>query len=173
MRHVVYRLKSSLGQPRHVKCTEILAEDHFGTHLFDTKKPEMLFVPAHLSLTETPALPSSGFTEHYKCCKVKQNKTLLTFKQTIASAADEFEDRFHQVFSPRPLCLPVDKNDEGILEPSSGLTCYRLPQGPGQPNHQRVENAIRPADQFGNLHLDTKVEMDLCVPAEILAILLP
>lgn len=170
IRHVAYKIKKSPGEPKHVKHTNIMVEDHFGTHIFDTKKPELLFVPADLSLVGPTLPPLVGTAEHYKCYKVKQSKSAPKFKQSIAAATDEFEDRFYQVFSPRRLCLPVDKNGEGILEATYGLTCYRMRRGAGQPNHERVENQIHTADQFGNLNLDTKIEKDLCVPAEILAI---
>ena len=170
VRHVAYKIKKSTGEPKHVKHTDILVEDHFGTHVFDTKKPELLLVPADLSLLGPTAPPPPGSAEHYKCYKVKQSKSAPKFKQTIAAAADEFEDRFYQVFSPRRLCLPVDKNGEGILEPGFGLTCYRMRRGAGQPNHDRVEDQIHTADPFGPLRLDTKIEKDLCMPAEILDI---
>ena len=167
IRQVAYKIKSSPGEPKHVKQTNIVVEDALGVHTFDTKKPELLLVPTGLELGVPAAAPGLGTALHYKCYKVSQTKGSPKFTKAKVTAADEFEDRFYDVFSPRRLCYAVDKNGEGALDPNALLTCYRLRRAAGQLPHDRVKDLIHTANQFGSLRLDTKNERDLCLPAAL------
>lgn len=164
-RHVVYKIKPSPGEPKHVKQTSIVVTDALGTHTFDTKKPDLLFVPADMRFNAFGTVPPTDSTMHYKCYKVRQTPGAPRFLHGQVTATDEFESRLYDVFSPRRLCYAVDKNGEGILETDSMLTCYRARRGPGEPNHDRVEDLIHTIDQFGTLQLDTKKTQEICLPA--------
>ena len=43
-----------------------------------------------------------------------------------ATVADQFGSSSIQILRPLKLCTPVDKNGEGIPNPASHLTCYRI-----------------------------------------------
>jgi hypothetical protein len=68
------------------------------------------------------------------------------------------------VGKPRKLCLPVDKNGEGILDAGRFLVCYALKREKGtRPHEKRV--GVFVANQFGAGRLDTRKEELLCVPS--------
>ncbi len=167
-RQVPYKLKPSPGEPKHVSVGSIVVSDSLGIHTFDTKKPELLLVPATLRLASSGPAPDPLTTMHYKCYRVKQTKGTPKFVHGQVTALDEFEARVYDVFAPRRLCYAVDKNGEGILEPDAVMTCYRARRGPGESNHERIENLIHTTDQFGTLQLDTKKVQDICIPGTII-----
>jgi hypothetical protein len=55
--------------------------------------------------------------------------------------------------------VPVDKNDEGLLDPFSHLTCYQILDGTAPP-------AVISTNQFGAQPLTLDVPDSLCVPTE-------
>ena len=63
-----------------------------------------------------------------------------------------------EVEEPSRLCIPVDKNSEGILDFETHLMCYSV---------TRVDIAnIRVNNQFGPLQVETKKQKrELCVPS--------
>lgn len=71
----------------------------------------------------------------------------------------------YDVKRPRRLCLPVDKNGEGILHGTTHLVCYQVQAASGQPKYVPVVGEIHTVNQFGNGRLDTVKDEELCVPA--------
>jgi len=167
IRQVVYKLKPTRRQPKHVKQSGIVVQDPFGTHSFDTKKADLLLTAARLDLASQPAPPAAGVADGYKCYKVRPTKGQPPLPRTIVTARDELEDRFYDVFQPRRLCFPVDRDGNGIVDPTQLITCYRLRRAALQPAHEKIVGQIRTADDLGDLRLDTKKEKDLCVPATL------
>lgn len=167
VRRLAYKLKTSKGEPKHEKLTGVEVADRFGTHRFDTKRPDLLLTPAHLELGSPAVPPAPGVADSFKCYKVKESKDSPGFIPTVMTATDEFEDRRYTVFSPRRICLPVDTNAGGIVDASTGLTCYRIRRFAGEPSHEAIKDLIHTADPLGDLRIDTKAEQDLCVIAEI------
>ncbi len=168
IRRVAYKLKPTKGEPKHIKQTGIVVQDHFGIRSYDTKKAELLLSPAHLSLVGPPAPPAPGVADHFKCYKARISKGQLQFPRSHATAADEFEDRLYDVFSPRRLCFPVDKDGQGITDATNLITCYRLRRSHFQPSHDKIVGQIHTADDLGDLRIDTSKERDLCLPATLL-----
>lgn len=167
IRHLAYKIRPSKGEPKHVKQTGIVVTDHFGTRSFDTKKAELLLAPAHLSLTTPPSPPAANVADHFKCYKIKLTNGQLAFPRSHVTAADEFEDRFYDVYSPRRLCYPVDKDGQGINDTGNVITCYRLRRSHLQPLHDPIRSLIQTADSFGDFEIDTKKERDICLPGTI------
>jgi hypothetical protein len=59
---------------------------------------------------------------------------------------------------PRDLCVPVDKNSEGILDPTVGFMCYQVRTSPQSPPH------VFTTDQFESDDYPLFGIRDLCVP---------
>jgi hypothetical protein len=114
-----------------------------------------------------PVPPGAGVADHYKCYKVKITPGTLKFpKGKQATVADQFQARLYDVKKPQRLCVPVDKNGEGIVHPAVHLMCYQVKPAKGEPKHAKVVGQIHTEKQFGALRLDTVKEDELCVPAD-------
>ena len=60
-------------------------------------------------------------------------------------------------------CSAVDKNGEGVNDPTAGLTCYSTKPGPSD------KRQVVSTDQFGEHWLDVKKKKtQLCVPSQVL-----
>ena len=82
-----------------------------------------------------------------------------------ASVVDQFETVTATVVRPKLFCNPVDKNGEGIPDPDTHLTCYRIRLPRSAPRSVMVE------DQFTNqdlqaFHGTCRRAALLCVPTE-------
>jgi hypothetical protein len=92
-------------------------------------------------------------------------RSLNRFQPRTVTVQDQFETRVGTLIKPLLFCNPVDKNGEGILNPSAHQTCYKF-QADGSPFVSPTVNVL---DQFGALDLRTiagtcrKADM-LCVP---------
>jgi hypothetical protein len=76
--------------------------------------------------------------------------------------SNQFQTRAVEISKPNQFCNAVDKNGEGIDDPSAHLTCY---------NVRRPRSVINPqvisTDSFGQHELDVlKRRTQLCVPSE-------
>jgi hypothetical protein len=76
---------------------------------------------------------------------------------------DQFADKLVMtLIKPRLFCNPVNKNGEGINDPSTHLACYGVPLFT---TLNRNRNQITPTDQFGELALDLRTRPEnFCVP---------
>ncbi len=61
------------------------------------------------------------------------------------------------------LCVPVDKNGEGIQNPVSHLTCYELEDIDDADEFEPLDVAVN--DQFGELILTVEDPKFVCVPS--------
>jgi len=158
-----YRLKG----PKHVKQRGIAVSDRFGSLSLDTVKPDRLLVPAAMELGEAAREPGDSL-DHFKCYKVKVTKgTPRSPKQTRADVVDDFESRTYELKRPTRLCVPVDRDGEGIVDDVDHLVCYRAKRAKGEPKHSKVRGMIYTRDGFGAERLDSRVEEELCVPATV------
>jgi hypothetical protein len=83
------------------------------------------------------------------------------------SASDLVQTRLYDVTKPMRLCVPADKNGEGVQNPLAAVLCYKAKKVAGQPAHDRVVGQIHLNNQFGTLRIDTGREKEICVPARI------
>jgi hypothetical protein len=152
--------------------------NQFGELLLDTLRPDRLLVPTAKSLTGPVDPPGSNNVDHYKCYKVKKSKGAPKFQPILGvSVSDQFINQPPKLFDlkrPTRLCTPVDKNGEGIKNPTTHLLCYHAKAAKEQPQHQPI-SPIFVNNQFGPEIVRTVKEEDLCVPSakEVLGTLGP
>ena len=166
--HVVsYSIKRQ--SPKHVKRTAIRVTNQLGEVHVNTMKPDLLLVPSakNLLTTPPPPVPTATNLDHYKCYRVRITGGTPKFASgTTVSVADQFEPaRLLSLGKPRHLCMPVDKNGEGIKNPQAHYLCYTAKPAVTAPKHTRVSN-IRVNNQLGPLSLDTSKESEFCIPSE-------
>ena len=96
--------------------------------------------------------------DHYKCYRTLQ--TDGKFAKRDVDLEDQFATTVASVLTPRRFCNPVNKNGEGINDPTAHMMCYRITEPRLQRRQVVVEN------QFGVQTLTVLRAYDLCVPAE-------
>jgi cysteine-rich repeat protein len=95
--------------------------NQFGTFVVQVKKPEYLLVPSAKGLAGPPPPLAPAAIDHFKCYKVVKGK----FKQDGVAVIDQFQTLSLDVKKPLRLCVPADKNGEGILNAETHLTCFK------------------------------------------------
>jgi hypothetical protein len=99
--------------------------------------------------------------DHLKCYRTR--RTTAFFPNGV-SLEDQFEDVDMTVLRPYRLCNPVDKNDEGIVDPTEHQMCYQIHDTVAQPRFRRRDVLVE--NQFGKQTLVVTRPETLCVPAE-------
>jgi len=143
--------------PKFDRVKDLTVTDQFGTIEVDLVRPERLLVPTSKSLSAPPP-PALGVPlDHYKCYRVRGARVRVpnVSVQTQFNPAGPVNVAIKR---PRDLCFPVDKNGEGINDPTRGLMCYQVRTLPQQPPH------VWTTDQFGSADYDLFGIRDLCVP---------
>jgi hypothetical protein len=164
-----YRLRLPFGALPHVSQTGIEVTNQLGTIIVDTKRAALLLVPTAKSLVASPPPPDplAHDVDHYKCYKVRKSKGTPAFPKGVQVAVgDQFTSppKVLDVKRARLLCLPVDKNGEGIRNAARSLFCYGVKVALGQALHVPQEGLFI-ANQFGPARRDTRREGMLCVPS--------
>ena len=163
----VSRIRARSGSSQNIlgSATVPMVSNQFGSLSVDTIKPELLLLPSAKSLDDDMVAPlDSPSIDHFKCYKVRITEGTAAFPPETVSVADQFQTKMFDVIEPKLLCNPVDKNDDGIQNPADHLVCYKVEPVAGEPEHVPVSVFVN--NQFGPLQLDTKSEMELCVPSE-------
>jgi hypothetical protein len=160
---VAYSFRQSI---RHSSRT-VSSTDQFGTLSLTTTKPDTLLVPSNKNLATTPPPPDDNVINinHYKCYKVKVTHGTPKFPKGVqAVVTDQFNSppKTFLVTKPRHLCNPVNKNSEGVKDPSAHLVCYQVRSAGGQPKH--VRRSLFTNNQLGPGAMFTIKERELCVP---------
>jgi hypothetical protein len=108
--------------------------------------------------TTSTTLPGN-LGDHFKCYRVREGSR--RFHPGPVSLVDQFGAAANVAEEPERLCNPVDKEGEGISDPTAHLMCYDLASQPGfEPRAVVVRN------QFGDQILTVIRPDSLCVPAE-------
>jgi len=97
--------------------------------------------------------------DHFLCYQVKLPKAPKFVPRTV-TLDDQFETGTFHVVKPFSLCLPADKNGEGINDPNTHLESYQIT--PTSPPVK--ETNITVTNQFGTIVVDTVVPDRLLVP---------
>ena len=163
--YVGYKIKTSKGEPKFEKVTNVLVQNQFGDIIVDVKKPKLLLVPSAKDHFTTPDLLDLPITvNHFKCYDVKESEGTPKFEKLIVLLDDpnfgitqEFE-----VKKPKMLCTPVDKNGEGIVDPENHLMCYDIKKLMDDPKFEKL--SVFTNNQFGPEDLEVKKQKELCVP---------
>jgi hypothetical protein len=155
-------------QQPHVRRTAIRVTNFLEEVRVDTLRPELLLVPTSKRLVlPAPAAPNPAThtVDHYKCYRVKVTpgtpKAAIDRKITIE---DQFTVRkIYSLKLPRHLCLPVDKNGEGIKNPDVHLLCYKGKRARGEINFV-PRKGLFTNNQLGPLRMDALKEHEFCIP---------
>jgi len=89
------------------------------------------------------------------------------FAKTTVTLEDAFDTGgpvAHTAIKPAHLCVPGDKNGEGIVDGATHLLSYRIKVESGEPPHV-PRTGLEVVNQFGTLLLDTVKASTLLVPA--------
>jgi hypothetical protein len=155
----VYRLKGP-----HAPRTNVEVTNQFGTYRYDTFSTETLMVPAAKSLPPAPPPPApdpaTHDVDHFRCVRVRPNASSPAFVLRNVTVVDQFGSRLVTVTRATKLCVPADKNGEGIKNPEGHLLCYKAVAAPTS----RAKYA-QVTDQFGSELLKLRGEQELCVPS--------
>ena len=109
----------------------------------------------------TPLELCETTVDHLKCYRTRRN---TAFFPNGVNLVDQFEDVNMTVLRPYRLCNPVDKNDEGIVDPTEHQMCYQIRDTVAQPRFRRRNVLVE--NQFGKQYLSVIRPETLCVPAE-------
>jgi hypothetical protein len=101
-----------------------------------------------------------GVIDHYKCYKVRPKASAPSRTLTLA---DEFETKSTTVQRAELLCNPVDKDGNGLKDPTAHLACYRIRDVAGQPRFARRN--VSATNGFGIQNLSVVKARTLCVPS--------
>src|SRR5438552_18864144 len=96
--------------------------------------------------------------DHFKCYKAVGTGG---FARHLVTLVDQFGTSLSVVIKPDTLCNAVDKNGEGIGDPTAHLECYVISQAGGAPRRPAVIS-----NQFGSETSLVGSPRRLCVPAE-------
>lgn len=108
--------------------------------------------------------PVLGANDHYLCYKAATAPQTPKFEGTTVNLVDSFEDKDFDVKTLKRICVPVDKNAEGITDASTHLTSYKIKEAVGESTHVKTANNTV-TDQFGGLALDTIKPDFLLIPS--------
>ncbi len=155
-----YILKQT--SPRFKTIRGVSVTNQFGTITVDLGKPDYLLVPTAKGINGPPGpLLGDPAVNHFKCFKARRAKTRVTNLTVI----DQFGTIVLDVKKPAQLCVPTDKNGEGIVDPDAFLTCYRIRQT-NEPLFRGLE-PIFIDNQFGPSTISVDHLRELCVPSTI------
>ena len=109
----------------------------------------------------TPLQFCEDTLDHLKCYRTRRN---TPFTPNGVSLEDQFEAANMTVLRPYRFCNPVDKNDEGINDPTEHQMCYQIRDTVAGPRFRYRD--VRVENQFGVQMLVVTRPETLCTPAE-------
>jgi hypothetical protein len=99
----------------------------------------------------------------FHCRKVKRAKGADPFPKGVdLTVSDAFGSRSLLLKKPVAVCVPTDKNEEGIERPDAGLLCLKAKPSP----RTKVEGA-QWSNQLAEATSDLAKEVELCLPASV------
>jgi len=150
-----------VGRPVSVVRPKVISTDQFGELELNvrTRRTE-LCVPtqeigglAEVKRVEIPSL------DHFELYVAAETPGKRTFEKREVDLEDQFLDETVELKKPVRLGVPTDKNEEGISDPSTHLTCYSVKA----PRFEKRD--VEVANQFGEFRLTVKKPNMLCVPS--------
>lgn len=117
------------------------------------------------TLTHVPATAAiPGTLDHFKCYKVVTPRGVANYPGKDIVLEDQFGERTMKIGKSQLLCNPVDKDGEGILEPTAHLTCYKAKEDKRGDRFQSVDVVLE--NQFGQQTVTLRKAKRYCVPTE-------
>jgi hypothetical protein len=119
-------------------------------------------VPTAKSLSGPIDLPAAFAVDHFKCYRTAFEK----FRAFAIAIVDQFGTITVDIKKPSHLCMPADKNGEGIADLTQYLMCYQVRITHGTPLAQ-APSVIYTHDQFGPDTYPAFGARELCVPSQV------
>ncbi len=142
---------------RFERLVDEIVTDQFGTLVIDLQRPERLLVPTAKDLAGPAASLDPPVVDHYQCYRVRGDRRRVQDVRVEDQFTENGPD-VTDVKKPLRLCLPVDKNGEGIIDNAARLMCYLTKPGP------RVNREAWVQNQFGGGIVEVRRARELCVP---------
>jgi hypothetical protein len=165
-----YQIKTEPGFAKPVPTTMVMRND-LGDISIDTGKPDLMLVPSAIGSGTAPPAPDFGShgVDHYRCYRAKLTKdTTLTgpAKGTLVSISDAFTTTKNvEVKKVKRLCVPTDREGDGIKNADGYLLCYQSKSAKGQPKHVRQQGVLVVNPQ-SDLSVATTGEAEICLPSQ-------
>ena len=164
------------AQAATVKHPGLSVTNQFGVAQLDAVKPDRLLVPTSKGLSAPLPAPEGSNVDHYTCYTAAVTKGSPKFAPIRGvSVADQFTQaqfpsgkKLFDLTKPTHLCMPANKNGEGVLNPLGSLACYKAVGAKGQPKHRPVKGLFL-ANQLDVEQADATAEEELCVPSDVQA----
>jgi len=156
-----YKIREPRGTAR-----DVVVSNQFGELQLTTTRSHTLCVPA---IKDQIGNLNDLNINHFKCYRVRPTPGAPKFTERDVQLNDQFEMKATTVIKPFLLCNPVDKNGEGVPDPTNHITCYKIKDVSGQPPFVPVQPNV--TDQFVVQDLQTSRRTDcgktrlLCVPS--------
>jgi len=149
---------------------EVRVSNRFGDDQpLTVKRPKSLCVPSTVERVEsgaTPGDPSELELDHFLCYGVRSASR--DFDPVEVSLADSFHTSERLLKKARLLCNSVDKNAEGVLDPTAHLACYDIRPPRGGPASRRLNLDVLVNNQFdAEQHFTLKKPKTVCVPSQM------
>lgn len=132
--------------------------NEFGTFVVKIIRSNRLLVPSSVSLTSPPPPLSSSTLDDFECYTVAVGAGSLDDRVTIEDELGTHQEVIRKVHL---LCVPVDENGGGVVNPAAALMCFKT----------RLPGPLRPVfvnNQFGSQKFKKLGhQSDLCVPSTI------
>ena len=138
--------------------TTVTVANQLGVQAFGLTRVRSVCVPSELE-----GVASVLGIDHFQCYRANHGAPPLA--QRAVMLGDQYETKNTLVRTPDTVCTPVDKNGEGMKNPTVALACYRIKDMPGQPRFGRRNASI--TNQFGNETLTAVKARTLCVPSSL------
>jgi len=152
-----YKMKQT--SPKFARVNGVTVRNQFGTIVVDVVKPDLVLVPSAKSLVGPPPPLAAPVIEHFKCYKVKGARV-----EASVTVRDQFTTQRLDVKKPLKLCVPADKNGEGIFDASQNLMCYKV-RAASAADRFTGAGTVFVNNQFGDDAFGVYRPTELCVPS--------
>jgi Calx-beta domain/CARDB len=112
-------------------------------------------------LNDDPAPPEA--LDHFKCYTARGMGKHVAGPVVVLQ--DQFETERVVVGKATSFCNPVDKNKEGISDPTAHLSCYKIRHVKGDGFLPFTKREVQVENQFGKQTLKLKRSRTLCAPS--------
>ncbi len=129
-----------------------------------TATPSATRTPTPTVTPTATATPVAVVIDHYKCYAATKTSGSPAFIERLVTLADERETKITRVVKTTEYCNAVDKDGQGIADPTAHLQCYQIKDAPGQTRFASSTETVD--DEFGEGQpLTLKKAKRVCMPA--------
>ena len=146
--------------PHFLPVFDVQVQNKFGLITVQLVRPDLLLVPSAKSLVAPPDPPTPAI-DHFKCYRVHGRQRI-----TGINVEDQFGTLVLKARRPARLCVPVDKNGEGIMHSDRSLLCYYIFQT-SSPRFQHTDPFFV-RNQFNSYDFTVTRATELCVDSTVI-----